>query len=107
MSAVPVIDLTPARQGDRADRARVARLVDEACGDIGLFTIAGHGVPEGLARDLREAAHAFFALPAEEKRRSAHPVTGTSRGYHGLAGEALARANEDGHPESDRPAAAP
>jgi len=107
MSAVPVIDLTPARQGDRADRARVARLIDEACGDIGFFTIAGHGVPEGLARDLREAAHAFFGLPAEEKRRSAHPVTGTPRGYHGLAGEALARANEDGPPESGQPAAAP
>ena len=44
MSGVPVIDLTPARQGDLADRARVARQIDEACCDIGFFTIAGHGV---------------------------------------------------------------
>ena len=95
MSGVPVIDLTAARQGDLADRRRVARQIDEACCDIGFFTIAGHGVPEAIAQDLREAAHAFFALPLEEKLKAAHPEEGTPRGYHVLAGEALARANDE------------
>jgi isopenicillin N synthase-like dioxygenase len=95
MSEVPVIDLTAARHGGLADRQRAARQLDAACCDIGFFTIAGHGVPERVARDLREAAHAFFALPVEQKRQAAHPVEGTPRGYHALAGEALARANDE------------
>src|SRR5262245_22437845 len=95
MKGVPVVDLTPARLGDRADRARVARQIDEACCDIGFFTIAGHGVPAVMARDLREAAHAFFELPLPEKLRAAHPESGTPRGYHALGGEALVRANDE------------
>lgn len=95
MSAVPVVDLTPAREGDLAERVRVARQIDEACRDIGFFTIAGHGVPEAVARDLRESAHAFFELPLGDKLGAAHPEAGTPRGYHALAGEALARANDE------------
>jgi isopenicillin N synthase-like dioxygenase len=95
MSGVPVIDLTPALGGSLADRARVAGQIDQACCDIGFFAIAGHGVPGDVTRDLREAAHAFFELPLEEKLRAAHPEAGTPRGYHGLAGEALARANDE------------
>jgi isopenicillin N synthase-like dioxygenase len=95
MSGVPVIDLTAARQGGLAERQRAARRIDEACCEIGFFTVSGHGVPERVARDLREAAHGFFALPVEEKLQAAHPVEGTPRGYHALAGEALARANDE------------
>jgi isopenicillin N synthase-like dioxygenase len=95
MSGVPVIDLTAARQGNLADRERIARQIDEACCDIGFFTIAGHGVSEAAVQDLRDAAHAFFAYPLEEKLEAAHPEEGTPRGYHALAGEALARANDE------------
>ena len=95
MSGVPVVDLVPARQGSSADRRRVARQIDDACCDIGFFTVAGHGVPEGVAKDLRETAHAFFALPLGEKLTAGHPIAGTPRGYHALAGEALARANDE------------
>jgi isopenicillin N synthase-like dioxygenase len=95
MSGVPVIDLRPARHGDREDRQRVARQIDEACCDIGFFTIAGHGVADAVVRDLRDAAHTFFAFPPEEKLKAAHPEEGTPRGYHALAGEALARANDE------------
>ena len=92
MSGVPVIDLTAARQGDLADRKCVARQIDEACCDIGFFTIAGHGVAETMVQDLRaQAAHAFFALPLVEKLRAAHPEEGNAAGvFHALAGEALA-----------------
>jgi isopenicillin N synthase-like dioxygenase len=98
MSGVPVIDLTPAREGDRAARLRVAREIDEACCDIGFFTIAGHGVPPTVVHALREAAPRFFALPLADKERAAHPVAGTPRGYHAIAGEALARANDGAAP---------
>jgi isopenicillin N synthase-like dioxygenase len=98
MSGVPVIDLTSAREGDRAARLRAAREIDEACCDIGFFTIAGHGVPTAVVGALREAAHSFFALPLADKEQASHPVAGTPRGYHAIAGEALARANDGAAP---------
>jgi isopenicillin N synthase-like dioxygenase len=98
MPGVPVIDLSAACAGDRAARLRVAREIDAACCDIGFFTIAGHGVPGDVVRALREAAHAFFALPLAERERARHPEAGTPRGYHAIAGEALAHANEQAAP---------
>ena len=98
MSGVPVIDLGPARAGSLSERKRIARAIDEACRDIGFFTIANHGVPEPLVNDLREAAHEFFALPLADKLGASHPVGGTPRGYHALAREALARANDQPAP---------
>jgi isopenicillin N synthase-like dioxygenase len=98
MTEVPIIDLTPARSGGRADRERVAAAIDAACREIGFFAISGHGVPERTVDELRRAAHAFFALPAAEKLAVRHPVPGTNRGYHPVGGEALAQANDAAAP---------
>ena len=98
MSEVPVIDLSPARSGGRADRERIARSIDAACREIGFFAISGHGVPDRTVDDLRRAAHAFFALPAADKLVVRHPVAGTNRGYHPVGGEALAKANDAAAP---------
>ena len=94
MEHVPAIDLTPAREGGPAERRRVAGLIDEACVEIGFFAITGHGVAEGVCRDLREAAHRFFALSLETKRRASPIDPQTPRGYHALGGEALSAAND-------------
>jgi isopenicillin N synthase-like dioxygenase len=91
---VPVVDLAPARAGDAGDRRHVARLIDQACVEIGFFAVTGHGVPEVILRALRDAAHAFFALPAEVKRRASPPHDAIPRGYHAAGGEALAAAND-------------
>jgi isopenicillin N synthase-like dioxygenase len=98
MTAIPVIDLAPARHGGRTDRLRVARQLDEACCAIGFFTITGHGVPDQTISDLRAAGHAFFALPLAVKLQASHPVTGTNRGYHPAGREALATANDQAAP---------
>jgi len=98
MLSVPLIDVTAARHGDHADRVRVACQIDEACRNLGFFTVTGHGVPPPVVRDLREAAHAFFTLPLAIKRRARHPLDGTPRGYHAIAGEALALANDEAAP---------
>lgn len=98
MNQVPVVDLTPAREGGAADRRRVARVIDRACREIGFFAIMGHGVPDGLVEDLRRMAHAFFALPMAEKLALRHPVPGTNRGYHPVGGEALSKANDAAAP---------
>jgi isopenicillin N synthase-like dioxygenase len=94
VNRVPVIDLAAARQGSLDDRRRTAALVDEACRAIGFFTIVGHGVPDHVGHDLRAAAHAFFSLPPEVKRRAAALHEGTPRGYHAPGAEALATAND-------------
>lgn len=93
MNAVPVIDLTPAREGNLRDRRGVASLIDEACREIGFFAITGHGVPDRRVEDLRSLAHEFFALPLADKLRARHPG-GMNRGYHPVGGEALATAND-------------
>ena len=95
LTEVPVVDLTAARTGGRAERARVAAAIDAACRDIGFFAISGHGVPDRTVDDLRRVAHEFFALPMAEKLAIRHPVPGTNRGYHPVGGEALAQANDD------------
>ena len=97
-SAVPVIDLAPARAGGRAARLAVARAIDAACREIGFFAVAGHGVPRALVDDLRRAGHEFFALPLADKLAARHPVAGANRGYHPVGGEALAQANDAAAP---------
>ncbi len=98
MISVPVIDLAPARGGGRAERLAVARAIDAACREIGFFAIRGHGVPDALVRELRDRAHEFFALPLADKLAARHPVAGTNRGYHPVAGETLASANDAAAP---------
>lgn len=95
MDQVPIVDLTLARAGGPAERRHAARLIDEACVAIGFFAVTGHGVPEDVSRDMREAAHAFFDLPTEAKQRASAGHAGAPRGYHALAGEALSSANDE------------
>ena len=76
MNEVPLIDLTPARLGGRAERQAVAARIDEACREIGFFAISGHGVPTRVVDELRSSAHAFFALPLADKLVARHPVGG-------------------------------
>ncbi len=95
-ATIPVIDLAAARRGDAAARRAAARAIDEACTEIGFFTIAGHGVPRAVTDDLHAKGRAFFALPLEEKRRAVAADPATPRGYRGLGFEALGRGNEPG-----------
>jgi isopenicillin N synthase-like dioxygenase len=90
--SVPVVDLSVARAGGRAERMRSAAAIDAACRDIGFFAIDGHGVSASVVDDLRRAAHAFFAQPPAVKLAARHPVAGTNRGYHAAGGEALSAA---------------
>ncbi|NYZ12532.1 isopenicillin N synthase family oxygenase [Azospirillum sp. RWY-5-1] len=91
---IPVIDIAPALAGSLEDRKRVAREIDHTCTETGFFTITGHGVDTALIDALRSTAHAFFALPLDEKRRAIHPVADTPRGYRALGIEALAHGND-------------
>src|SRR5260370_21308393 len=93
MQQIPVIDLSAARSGGLASRQAVAREIDATCREIGFFTITGHGVPIPTMDQLRPKAHAFFALPLEEKRSPIHPVPCTPRGYRPQGLDALSLSN--------------
>jgi isopenicillin N synthase-like dioxygenase len=88
-STVPVIDLTPFREGGEAGKRAVAALVGAACRDIGFLTISGHGIPDALIQRCYDTAAEFFALPIEEKMRCERPAPDQVRGYSAVGGEGL------------------
>lgn len=83
---IPTVDLRPWLSGDADTRAAIARTVDEALGTAGFLLVTGHGVDPSLRGRIREAARAFFALPAATKQRYATAVGG--RGWLGPGAEA-------------------
>ncbi|RYZ07876.1 MAG: isopenicillin N synthase family oxygenase [Comamonadaceae bacterium] len=91
---VPVIDISPFRTGSAADKQEVARLVDQACRDIGFLVISGHGVDPDLIERTRAVSRAFFDLPAERKLKVARPAIDVARGYTGINEESLARSRD-------------
>jgi isopenicillin N synthase-like dioxygenase len=90
---IPVIDLKNALDGDPAARLRTGREIDRTCTEIGFFTIAGHGVPVEVIASLNREAHAFFALPMEEKRNATPANIKLPRGYKPVGYEALGHGN--------------
>jgi len=87
---IPVIDITPFRTGDRADRERVARQFGDALETIGFTTVVGHGVDEKLLSSTYDVMREFFELPLEEKARSCPPEQVKSRGYLPVGIESVA-----------------
>jgi isopenicillin N synthase-like dioxygenase len=97
ITGIPVIDLTPAREGDPASRKAVAAKIDAACRALGFLVIAGHGVPDALVQDTRTAALRFFALPEHEKNK-VRKGADSYRGYAPVETEALAQSLDNASP---------
>ncbi|GAA1986570.1 isopenicillin N synthase family dioxygenase [Kitasatospora viridis] len=85
-SRIPVIDLARWLSGDPAARAGTAAAVDAALSQAGFLLITGHGVGIEIREEVRQAAHAFFALPGQVKQRYAVSVGG--RGWLAKGAEA-------------------
>ncbi|MFJ3778391.1 isopenicillin N synthase family dioxygenase [Streptomyces sp. NPDC090075] len=83
---IPTIDLRPWLDGDEAARQEIARTVDAALKSAGFLLVTGHGVDPELRNSVREAARAFFALPAGVKQ--AYEVKVGGRGWLGPKAEA-------------------
>jgi isopenicillin N synthase-like dioxygenase len=83
---IPTVDLRPWLDGDADTRREIARTVDAALQTAGFLLVTGHGVEDRLRNGVREAARAFFALPAEVKTAYAAKVGG--RGWLGPGAEA-------------------
>jgi isopenicillin N synthase-like dioxygenase len=67
MGEIKLIDLTPARLGGSAGAARVAAEIDQACRDIGFFSVHGHGIDQAVFDDAYRLLKRFFALPVAAK----------------------------------------
>lgn len=61
--SIPVIDVSD------PERPETCRAIDAACRDWGFFQAVGHGVEPRLVATLQRQMRAFFAQPADEKRK--------------------------------------
>jgi isopenicillin N synthase-like dioxygenase len=87
--AIPVIDLTGFRSGDRGAFERVAVELGSAARGIGFFSIVEHGIPLDLIAAAFAEARWFFALPASEKERISVRNSKDYRGYVRIGEETL------------------
>ncbi|MEE4022082.1 2-oxoglutarate and iron-dependent oxygenase domain-containing protein [Gordonia sp. PKS22-38] len=89
MFTVPTIDISPYLDpdGSAAERARVAREIDEACSTVGFIQVVGHGVDDSVINGLTTALDEFYALPLDAKKRYTRP--GENRGYSPPKSESL------------------
>lgn len=85
---VPVLDISPLRQGAAARRALAAE-VDRTCRDIGFMVIEGHGVDPRLIEGVEGVSREFFDLPLAEKLRIVRPAPDVTRGYMPFKAEVL------------------
>jgi len=97
--SVPIIDISSSVSGDAATRRALASEIDNACRDIGFFTIVRHGIAETLVERVKELSASFFALPAAEKALyKATPGVKGIRGYRGVGDESLSYSLGRGSP---------
>ncbi len=115
--AIPVIDMTPLRDG--SDPVSVARALHTASQNLGFIYVRGHGIPDAVIDSARESALAFFRHSDADKDRVS--VTSKHRGWMGQGGARMdddAKADfkesfiwgyedADGHAPDDHPVAGP
>lgn len=65
-SALPVLDLARLTAGP-AEKAAFLADLRQTAHDLGFFYIAGHGIDEGLIRQVLSLTRRFFTLPEQEK----------------------------------------
>jgi len=89
MQDIPIIDVSPLRSSDPAQRASCAAVLGRTCRDIGFFYATGHSIAPAIASGIFDAARTFFALPTEEKEELSYAKSAHNRGYIGLGKERL------------------
>ncbi|WP_422370817.1 isopenicillin N synthase family dioxygenase [Hoeflea sp.] len=88
---IPIVDVTPLRQGSGA---RTVAEIGKACRETGFFYVTGHGIPEELLESVFASAASFFARDEADKKQVIYSAA-SNRGYVPFKGEAL---------DPDRPA---
>jgi isopenicillin N synthase-like dioxygenase len=93
VTALPVVDLRDDADDLRTQLRKVAH-------QVGFFYLTGHGVADGLAARLLDAARRLFALPQADKDAIAMVRSPHFRGYTRLGGE-LTRGEVDWREQLD------
>ena len=55
--------------------------IRQACKEIGVFTITGHGIEENSMQEILDVASKFFHLPREKKMKISLMNSQVYRGY--------------------------
>lgn len=78
---VPVIDFAPLVGSSPMAIDALAKQVDDACREIGFFTVINHPVPPALIRQVFAESARFFALPLADKLKLHMRNSANFRGY--------------------------
>lgn len=61
--SIPIIDVS------KWDDPKVSESICDAAAKLGFFQIINHGIPTHVVENVKTAAHGFFELPVEERRK--------------------------------------
>ena len=67
MKKIPVIDISPAMQGDPEGEKHVVYQIDKACREYGFFIVKGHGYERDIFTEAMQRSKCFFDLPLADK----------------------------------------
>ena len=63
---VPIIDLSPLREGTEA-RVELAERLAVICHEVGFFVIVNHGIERAVVENVFDSMRTFFSLPEADK----------------------------------------
>ena len=88
-SSIPLIDFGAYADGTLAGRRETALALRAALEQYGFCYVARHGVPDRIVADLFAQSRAFFSLPQPAREAALPREPGSTRGYGGVATQAL------------------
>lgn len=88
------------RLGELEDVAKVVKLLDAACRDVGFFYAKGHGVPTSLSEAVLSLSREFFHRSSEDKLKIKMGRKSGFRGYQKV-GENITKGQLDLHEAID------
>lgn len=89
--SLPIIDLTRFNELGDARRDAIVAAVNDACTNVGFFSVVGHGIDEEIITRAHEVALEFFDLPLADRLGAAKPDPSYPYGYAPFSSEALNR----------------
>lgn len=92
VTRVPIVDFADYAAGSMVRRQAIGGEIVEACGEVGFFYLANHGIAATTVDRLLADAKRFFDLPLRNKQAISFDKSRTRRGYMGLQQENFARA---------------
>lgn len=90
---IPLVDFAGFRDGNPAEKQRIAQEIGQALNSVGFFYLANHGIPQDVIDGVFGASRTFFAHPLEWKDQVSSKKTTNHRGYFPMGGENVDPAN--------------